>query len=301
MNRYERLIKQAKCGDVILMDGATGTEVARRGVKQLKNAWIAGGALSNPDIVQTIHEDYINCDAKIITSNTFATSKHALKDAGVIHNFSTLNDAGVKLCIEARNKLAKNDVLVAGGISYWPWADEIKNLCELSDSIVEQASIMATAGADLLMLEMMVDIEKMMITFNAAKTAGLPVWVGLTCEPNSSGVMCLREGDELSKALDVLIPMKPDVILIMHTEVEHILPLVKITQSHWTGLLGVYAHSGTMDWSDGIMKNNISPEKYRAFAEKWKDAGVNFIGGCCGIGVDHMTLLSDTIHEPWSR
>ncbi|MGB0385433.1 MAG: homocysteine S-methyltransferase family protein [Ardenticatenaceae bacterium] len=69
-------------GERILIDGATGTEVERRGVPQLDNAWNGGGALTHPDIVRQIHEDYIGCGAQIVISNTFATARHVLRDAG---------------------------------------------------------------------------------------------------------------------------------------------------------------------------------------------------------------------------
>ena len=55
------------------------------------------------------------------------------------------------------------------------------SLSELNSSITQQAIIMADAGADLIMLEMMIDIEQMMTTLKAAQASGLPVWVGLTC------------------------------------------------------------------------------------------------------------------------
>ena len=51
MNRYSSLMKRVQGGECILIDGATGTEVERRGVPQLENAWNGGGALSHPEIV----------------------------------------------------------------------------------------------------------------------------------------------------------------------------------------------------------------------------------------------------------
>nr|MCS5633698.1 homocysteine S-methyltransferase family protein [Candidatus Neomarinimicrobiota bacterium] len=76
MDRYSSLMKRVKDGECILIDGATGTEVERRGVPQLKNAWNGGAALSHPDIVRQVHQDYINLGAEIVISNTFSTNKH---------------------------------------------------------------------------------------------------------------------------------------------------------------------------------------------------------------------------------
>ena len=71
MDRYSSLMKRAKDGECILIDGATGTEVERRGVPQHKNAWNGAAALSHPEILRQIHEDYINLGAEIVISNTF--------------------------------------------------------------------------------------------------------------------------------------------------------------------------------------------------------------------------------------
>ena len=213
MSRYIDLIKRAQQGECILIDGATGTEVDRRGVPQLDNAWNGGGALSHPKIVKQIHKDYIDSGAEIIISNTFATTKHALRDANQEHNFEVLNRRGVELAIQAREELSNNSILVAGGISYWTWTGNKPSLEELRLSVSEQAQIMRDAGANLIMLEMMIDIEQMITTIEAAKTSGLPVWVGLTCEPNKSNEMGLRDGDRLetdnlSSSSEGLLPVQ---------------------------------------------------------------------------------------------
>ena len=96
------------------MDGATGTEIERRGVAQLANAWNGGGAMSDPDIVIAVHEEYISKGAEVIISNTFANAKHALRDAGREIDFEQLNYRGVRLAIEAREKSGFDDIVVAG-------------------------------------------------------------------------------------------------------------------------------------------------------------------------------------------
>jgi len=78
MSRYKKLMARIEAGEQIIIDGATGTELERRGVPQLDNAWNGGGALSHPDILKQIHKEYIRAGAEIIISNTFATLKSAL-------------------------------------------------------------------------------------------------------------------------------------------------------------------------------------------------------------------------------
>ena len=65
MTAYEKLMNRVAAGERILIDGATGTEVERRGVPQLDNAWNGGGALSHPDVVRQVHEDYLREGAEM--------------------------------------------------------------------------------------------------------------------------------------------------------------------------------------------------------------------------------------------
>ena len=232
MTRYDRILDRLRRGERIVIDGATGTELERRGVPQLDNAWNGGGALSHPDITRTIHEDYIRAGAEIIISNTFATSRHALRDAGVEHDFEDYNRRGIELAQEARDHLQEPDVLVAGGVAYWSWTGNHPPLDDLRAGVTEQAAIMARAGADLLMLEMMVEIDRMLVTLEAAQTSGLPVWAGFTCEPGASGQMCLLNGEPLTAALDAIAGRNVALVSIMHTEVDHIDACLDILEEH---------------------------------------------------------------------
>ncbi len=291
MNRYDALMRRIRDGEHILIDGATGTEIERRGVPQLDNAWNGGGALSHPDIVREVHEDYIRLGAEIVISNTFATSRHALRDAGVEDRFEALNRRGVALAVEARDRLGRPGVLVAGGISYWSWSGAHPSLDVLRPTVEEQAAIMTRAGADLLMLEMMIDIDRMITTLEAAQTSGLPVWVGLTCKPDASGKICLRNGEALVDALGELQGRDVDLITIMHTQVDDIDACLDVTDRHWQGPVGVYAHTGTAIDDKWVFDDTISPADYAGHSRRWLDRGVRVIGGCCGIRTDHIAAL----------
>ena len=69
MSRYSTLMNRIEAGEQVFIDGATGTEIERRGVPQLKNAWNGGGALSHPEILRGVHEDYIRAGADIVICN----------------------------------------------------------------------------------------------------------------------------------------------------------------------------------------------------------------------------------------
>ena len=189
-------MKSGKC----MYRWATATEMERRGVPQLKNAWNGGGALSHPEVLKKIHQ-YIQLGAKLVISNTFATCKHTLVDANQSQNFEILNSDGVRLAIEARSELEADNVLVAGGISYWSFTGRDPSLSTLEKDIIEQAHIMEEAGADLIVLEMMKDIDRLIVSMDAAGKTKLPIWVGLSCDVNSNGQIQLLGGETLQEAI----------------------------------------------------------------------------------------------------
>ena len=295
MTQYARLMDRIRNGERVLIDGATGTEIERRGVPQLDNAWNGGGALSHPDVLRSVHEDYIREGAEIVISNTFATSRHALRDAAVEDRFDDLNRRGVELAIEARANLRQPEVLAAGGISYWSWSGRHPSLDDLRNSIEEQAAIMASAGADLLMLEMMVDVDRMLVTLEAAQTSQLPVWVGLSCAPDDANIMCLLNGEPLIDALDAIKARNVPLLSVMHTEVEHIDACLDLVFERWPGPVGVYAHSARWVGDTCIFDSTISPQDYANRSNGWLERGVQVIGGCCGMGVEHIAALRDIV------
>ncbi len=279
-------------GERILIDGATGTEIECRGVPQIENAWNGGAVLTHPQVVQGVHEDYIRAGAEIVISCTFGTSRHVTRDAGIEDQFEDLSRQAIRLAMQAREKTQALDVLVAGGITHWSWTGNSPSLEELFDNTAEQARLMAETGADLLMLEMMVDIDRLLVCLEAACKSTLPVWVGLSCRVDSDGTVRLLDGDPLHEALLALEDKKVPLINIMHTAVPEIDACLEIVRTRWSGPVGVYAHTGTFvadaNWID---KEAISPEAYADNAKRWLARGVQVIGGCCGIGTGHIDAL----------
>ncbi len=296
MTRYDRLMARLEAGETIPLDGATGTEVGKRGVPRLEPAWTGGGAVSHPEILLDVHRDYIRLGAEIVISNTFATCRHCLEAAGLGDDFELYNRRGVELAVEARKAESTPDVLVAGGISYWSFVGEKPSLDDLRASIEIQAAVMRDAGADLLMLEMMVGIERMLVTLDAAKTSGLPVWVGLSCEPGVDGAMRLLDGDSLADALEALKGRDVPLVSIMHTFDHDVDACLDVVEHHWDGLTGVYAHTSS-PYEGGKWKGvvPVTPEDYAAAAKGWLARGVRLIGGCCGIGTDHIAALKQVV------
>ena len=308
MTSYEVLLHRMTSGETILIDGGTGTEVERRGVPQLKNAWNGGGALSHPDVLKQIHEDYIAHGAEIVIANTFATSRNLMEDAGCLILFDEYNRRSTEIACEARTAMNAEQVLVAGSISHWSFSGRLPSLVSLEEGAAEQAMIMKEAGADLIMLEMMIDIDRMKAVFQGANTSGLPIWAGLSCTTDEYGVVRLQNGkadedgnkrsasgETLEDAIKALRYLDIPMLNIMHTDVRFVDACLDVLDKKWDGLVGVYAHSGAVINGQWMFDGTISPEAYSVFARQWLKRGINLIGGCCGIRPDHINELQPLI------
>jgi S-methylmethionine-dependent homocysteine/selenocysteine methylase len=261
----------------------------------VNNAWNGLGAMSHPEIVRGVHEDYIRSGAEIVISNTFSTSRHVLQDAGYEEHFELLNRRGVELAREARTNMEAPDVLVAAGIAYLSFTGKTPIVEQLRANLGEQAAIMAEAGADLIMLEMMVDVERTQLAIEAAQNSGLPVWVGFSCDLDDSGAPKLLYGPSLAEGIKALEGYEIPAITIMHTEVEYIPGCLEIVKKAWHRPYGVYAHSGKFVQPNWIFNDVISPDDYASAASTWLQQGIQILGGCCGVGLEHIRVLSGIV------
>ena len=298
----EALQRRIDDGEVILLDGATGTELERRGVTMHSDVWCGAAVHTHPDVVRQVHEDYIRVGADIITTDTFATGRHLLEPAGFGHLVKEINTQAVTLAREAREAVSVDrPVYIAGSISTMgasPRSGQAPSAEKARASYREQAQLMADAGADLLMLEMMTDAEQAAYALEAATSTGRPTWVGYSCKlsENGSQVELLRSsGETFAESLNTLKGLGGSLVSVMHSEVEVTIPALHVVKDHWDGPMGAYPHSGDFAMPNWQFGNIISPQDYLTEAKKWVEMGVQVIGACCGMGTQHIQLLREEL------
>ena len=113
MNLQTRLAQ----GQLIIMDGGTGTEMEKRGVPMEEKGWSASSTITQPDTLRQIHEEYIQAGADIITANTYSSSRHVLEACDLAEKFVEINSTAVRIAQEARENVADRPVWIAGSIS----------------------------------------------------------------------------------------------------------------------------------------------------------------------------------------
>ncbi len=104
------ITERLAAGEVLILDGATGSELQRRGVDVNRGAtqeelgvWSATANLEAPEVVQQIHEDYFRAGADIVTSNNFYTSRAMLTIIGEEDRWEEYTRRGGELAVAARN------------------------------------------------------------------------------------------------------------------------------------------------------------------------------------------------------
>jgi S-methylmethionine-dependent homocysteine/selenocysteine methylase len=291
-------------GEVVILDGAMGTELERRGVPMDDVAWSAAALGTHPLLVREVHEDYIKAGADVVITNTFATARHVLEPAGMGGQFRALNIRAVTLAKEARENVADGPVFIAGSIStmsaradnsYEPRAEKAR------DNHREQAEVLAESGVDVIVLEMMRDPEQTNYAMEAAVATGLPVWVGFSCKTTDESTVVLQDGNHtLAEALEQIPPLGASLVSIMHTLAEDTPAALREVTSHWQGPVGAYPHSGEFIMPNWQFINMVSPEDFTRKAQGWTGMGVQLVGGCCGIGPEHIRLLEERLPKPSS-
>jgi homocysteine S-methyltransferase len=298
-----RLEQRLARGDVVVLDGATGTELERRGVPMDGQAWSGVANLTHPDVVRQIHEDYIRAGADVVITNTFATARSLLDAAGLGERVAEVNRRAVELAREARDRAAGGrDVWVAGSISTMaPGAEPGRRppVARMSAMLAEQADILTRAGVDLIVLEMMRDVDYAGGAVDAARATGLPVWVGFSCRRAADGTVRMFSGvrDDLAFA-DVIAPVMArggSLLAVMHSEVGDTGPAIEVAKRHWSGPLAAYPESGHFVMPSWQFVDVMPPDEFVAHALGWLRQGVQVLGGCCGLGPEHIRLLRERL------
>ena len=297
--------------EIILMDGGISTEIQKRGVLLDPNVWSGLTTKTHPNEVRQVHEDYIRAGSQVITANTYSTARHVLESINLGHEAKMINFKSVQLAKEARDNVADSEVLIAGSMSSMPpltASQEVAVSKHAQASYQELAEVLADAGVDLIIAEMMRDIDNATMVIKAAISTGLPVWIGYSTMMAEDGidVRSLRwknsdnttDTHDFASLVKTLSPLGGQAAGIMHTQVGDLGPALEVLDKHWDGPKLAYAETGQFLVPDWSFEEICTPHDYAGEVESWiKNHGVQIIGGCCGTGPEHIRALKSLLTE----
>jgi len=275
-------------GTVVILDGAMGTELERRGVPMDADAWCGLANLTAIDSVRAIHDENIAAGADVITTNTFMSGPGPMDRAGASDRFAEGIRNAARAATEAVHS-ANRPVAIAGSVSCETWA-EPRASRRLRDDYALQIDLLAQSGVDLIALEMVTDEAHGSPALEAALASGLPVWVGFSMRRAANPYETLPTIDEIRTVAERLLVPEIDAVTVMHTDVVDAAEGLSMVRTLWDGPLGVYPHHGV--WSEPNWTYlDMDPSKLVSYARVWLDQGVDILGVCCGLTADHVAAL----------
>ena len=319
----ENIVDRLKAGEVLLMDGGTGSELQRRGVNVLRDAtdrlkaWSATANIDNADVVQQVHRDYLRVGADIIISNNFWTTPSAMDRIGLRDRWKEYAGAAAYNATTAR-AAGNPDAYVAGGIAAPSLqarsdstASDVAQMgaAAYREEWVEHAQLLADAGADVVLAEYVGFIDDCVAAVDACAESGAPVFLGIR-HVRDDGRM---QYDERLQDLAAALQDRPvDAVLIMCSNPEAASAGLPILRDAFDGPVGVYPNIGynptgpianrpqltnqrPSTGPDILQTGLYPPSRLAEFAREWKEMGAQIIGGCCATGPEHIMAMRPVV------
>lgn len=292
-------LKRLALARPILLDGATGTELNRRGVNTDLPLWSARALIEAPDVLSQVHADYIRAGADVLTANTFRTHRRSLAGGGQGQRAAELTRLAVSLARAAAAQAAPGrECFVAGSQApledcYSP--EKVPPQAECEREHAEMARHLAEAGVDLILVETMNTIREAVAATRAARATGLPVLTSFVCRGDGR----LFSGESVTAAVQAVAGLGVAGLLInctpsttIHQPFAELRAAVQ-AQPAPVPIQGLYANIGHTNDVDGwTLTADMTPLEYARLASGWLAQGANLLGGCCGTTPAHIAALS---------
>jgi S-methylmethionine-dependent homocysteine/selenocysteine methylase len=278
---------------VLVLDAATGTELARRGADVKPPLWSARAIRGAPETLRAIHRDNVLAGADVLTAATFRTHARTLQAAGLPRwQAAALTREAVALAREASAK-----VLVAGSVGPLEdcWRpDLVPDDRALAREHFLHAEALAEAGVDLALIETMGCVREAVAACRAASAENLRCVVSFTLDTDGN----LLSGEPVESALHALLslPRPPAAVGINCVPARRLgAALVALAEKlpHEVPLVA-YGNTGLpLDEAAGLFSEPITPDDYAVCAAEWIARGARLVGGCCGTTAAHVVALRE--------
>jgi homocysteine S-methyltransferase len=278
----------------VLADGAMGTVLYARGI--FINRCYDELNLTDPSLILSVHEEYLQAGAEILETNTFGANRFRLARHGLADKVAEINVAGVRLAREAvahlKDKQA-GEAWVAGAIG--PLGVRLEplgktGLDEARAAFAEQIAALVAAGVDFLVIETMPALNEAHEALEAARLTApeLPVLIMVTVDEEGN---CL-DGASPQQAAALLTEWGAAAIGVnCSTGPTTVLTAIEAMRSATTLPLAAMPNAGMPRAIEGRNIYLCSPEYMASFARKAIRAGVQIVGGCCGTTPNHIRAM----------
>lgn len=289
---------------MLILDGGTGRELARLGAPFRQPEWSALALIEGPEFVSAVHRAYVAAGADVITTNSYALVPFHIGEARFAADGAELAGLAGRLA-RAEADSADRPVLVAGSLppvcgSYRP------DLVDLGRARPVLAALVGALSphVDLWLAETLSALAEAELAAAETAATGKPLWLSFTLQDESpSAEPRLRSGESVTAAAQTAWRLGAAAILFNCSQPEVMAGAVNAARAELGPEspihIGVYANAFPPMAADAEantalcpIRADLTPEGYAGFAREWQAAGASIIGGCCGIGPEHVAVLA---------
>jgi 5-methyltetrahydrofolate--homocysteine methyltransferase len=287
------LLTLLKNQEIILLDGAMGTELDKRGLMSR-----GSNNIDAPEAVLEIHRKYSLCGCDALTTNTLTMNRIYIETHNIDVSVQDVNRAGVELARQAANK----DQDILGDISSTGQLLEPYGTYKESqfyDTFKEQAEILAEAGVDGFIIETMFDLREGLCALRACRgNFSLPVIVSIAFKTETKGGRTIM-GDSACDCAKRLTDAGADVIGANCGELApaQMAVVVSILKSATTVPILAQPNAGKPKLVGDKTVFDMEPETFALGINECLQAGARLVGGCCGTTPDHIRAVAALLNR----
>lgn len=288
---------------VMISDGGLATELEARGHDLSDDLWSARLLFDAPDEIMAAHMAFYRAGAAIATTASYQASFDGLAAGGIDRDDAErLMRQSVGLAAAARDEVGGDGRWVAASVG--PYGAALANgeeyvgryglsIAELSDWHLPRLEVLADAGADVLAIETVPDIDEAEALVGLVQRLSVPAWLSYTID----GVQT-RAGQPLSEAFAVAADV-PEIVAVGVNccAPGDVLPAIQIAREVTDKPVIVYPNSGE-EW-DGPRRVWTGKARWSSdLPPQWVAAGARIVGGCCRVMPDDIAELAATPKSP---
>jgi len=284
--------------DIQLIDGATGSELERRGVELPLPLWSTHALMHFPDQLEAVHRDYLEAGSQAITTATFRTHRRTLEKVGLEHRRQELTTIAVEVAARARDQI-NPQALVLGSVApledcYRPDLAPDAETCRREHR--QLIDDLRGAGADMVLIETMNNLTEATAAIEVAEERMPGRWMVSFCLDAAQQPGTLLSGEPISAITEQLQTASmvgvncvaaPEVA----DQVQHLVQLLPEGRVLGYGNIGHADGEGNWHRTDAT-----SPFIYGEYGSQWLQKGASAVGGCCGTSPAHIQAIADRLH-----
>lgn len=289
---------------LVVLDGGMGRELQRSGAPFRQPEWSALALSEAPKAVVGVHAAFIAAGAQVITSNSYAVVPFHIGEARFAREGLQLATVAGQLARQAADASAQ-PVQVAGSLpplfgSYRPDLFQPQRVTEVLTPLLQGLA----PHVDLWLAETQSSIAEVRAIQSHLPADGKPFWVSFTLQDEDvDSVPRLRSGEPVADAIAAVADLGVVAVLFNCSQPEVIGAALDVARAVIEArqadiAIGAYANafppqSKEATANDGLseLREDLDPPGYLAWARDWRARGASLIGGCCGIGPEHIAEI----------